>query len=365
MIKALFSNFINKMKSLSIYKKIILGILLLIYLFMLCISVIKVDYVIVTPGLVNDTSSIIVKTENERGIIGTVGVYEYIRPSVVQYWAALCQKEMTVSKYNPSTDLDEDADYIFGKLQKQISLNNAVIAAYTEAMKTDSSIVLSKTYKGVIVSAVLPSAVTDLKPGDVITKVNGNTFANYDGFKSAIQLAKTNDSVSFTVLRINEKDNKEYELENVNANFVSGAIGIIAEDYWIVDGEKSTPQFTINYESISSIGSSGGAMTALGIYNSLTSKDITKVVINNETIALKITGTGTITANGVVGRIGGVKQKVLTAYKKGLDVFFVDAEDYQDAKEAMEYYDISDKDLKLIKVNTLTDIINALETWGE
>ena len=106
-------------------------------------------------------------------------------------------------------------------------------------------------------------------------------------------------------------------------------------------------------------------MTALSIYNALTSKDITKVVINGENYGLQIAGTGTIELDGTIGNIGGVKQKVLTAYVNEADVFFVGKDDYQEALEAMVFYDIDEENIKLICVESFDDIINSLESWGE
>ena len=62
-------------------------------------------------------------------------------------------------------------------------------------------------------------------------------------------------------------------------------------------------------------GASGGFMTALAIYNALTSDDITKGKI--------IAGTGTIDSEGNVGVIGGVKYKLSGAVKNHADIMLV------------------------------------------
>ncbi|MCK7488498.1 MAG: hypothetical protein MZU97_25640 [Bacillus subtilis] len=56
-------------------------------------------------------------------------------------------------------------------------------------------------------------------------------------------------------------------------------------------------------------------LQALYIYSQLVDTDITK--------GLNIAGTGTIEYSGAVGYIGGVKQKIITAYYKGADLFFI------------------------------------------
>ena len=56
-------------------------------------------------------------------------------------------------------------------------------------------------------------------------------------------------------------------------------------------------------------GPSAGLMFALEILNQLTPEDLTR--------GLKIAGTGTLSAEGEVGQIGGVEQKVMAAEREG------------------------------------------------
>jgi hypothetical protein len=60
-------------------------------------------------------------------------------------------------------------------------------------------------------------------------------------------------------------------------------------------------------------GPSAGLMFALEILNQLTPEDLTR--------GLKIAGTGTLSAEGEVGQIGGVEQKVMAADREGADLF--------------------------------------------
>ena len=65
-------------------------------------------------------------------------------------------------------------------------------------------------------------------------------------------------------------------------------------------------------------GPSAGLMFALEILNQLTPEDLTR--------GLKIAGTETLSAEGEVGQIGGVEQKVMAAEREGADLFFVPAD---------------------------------------
>lgn len=358
MIKAYFSDLFKRIKGASLKKKIFLSSLILLYVFIFCISIIPVNYTILTPGTINNTKySVSIETENERGQICTVGVYEHIRPTILQYWLSKFDKKMEVFEYNPDTDLSDDMETQYGIISKRVSINDAIIVAYEKAMEKDPTIKLVKKYEGVIVAAIFPNAITDLKTDDIIFKVNGEVFTSYDSFIELVRKYKDNEALEFTVKR---KGKEGYNEVTVNSKLVPNgevlSLGISVLDFTSVDGENSNPKFSIP-DDFSSIGSSGGSLTALSIFNALTKEDITK--------GLRITGTGTISLDGTIGSIGGVQQKVLTAYLKEADVFFVDAFDYEDAIEALDLYDISEKNLKIIKVETFNDMINALESWGE
>ena len=64
------------------------------------------------------------------------------------------------------------------------------------------------------------------------------------------------------------------------------------------------------------------------IYNQITDNDITN--------GLKIMGTGTISKDGKVGEIGGVKYKLLGAVKNKADVFICPKENYEEAKKVRD-----------------------------
>ena len=111
---------------------------------------------------------------------------------------------------------------------------------------------------------------------------------------------------------------------------------------------ETDPKIQINSKESES-GPSGGLMMALSIYNALVEKDITK--------GKNIIGTGTIDEFGNVGKIGGVKYKILGASKKGADIFLVPEENYE---EAIEVKQENDLDIRVISVKTLQEAIEAI-----
>ena len=96
-------------------------------------------------------------------------------------------------------------------------------------------------------------------------------------------------------------------------------------------------------------------MMALSIYNGLLEKDISNGMI--------IAGTGTIDADGQVGAIAGIEQKIIKAFMSRVDVFYVDQYDYADALLACEKYGYN-KDL-VVSISQFDDILKDLEERGK
>jgi PDZ domain-containing protein len=67
-------------------------------------------------------------------------------------------------------------------------------------------------------------------------------------------------------------------------------------------------------------------------------------------------GTGTITADGEVGGIGGITHKMLAAREAGATVFLVPADNCAEAKTDPQ------DGLELVKAENLTQTVDALKT---
>ena len=91
-------------------------------------------------------------------------------------------------------------------------------------------------------------------------------------------------------------------------------------------------------------------MMSLMVYNALTKQDLTH--------GKKIVGTGTISLNGQVGEIGGVKYKLMGAVKDHADIFLVPEGNYQ---EALEVKKDKKYDIDIVSVKTINDAITYLE----
>ncbi|WP_026925070.1 YlbL family protein [Glycomyces arizonensis] len=100
-------------------------------------------------------------------------------------------------------------------------------------------------------------------------------------------------------------------------------------------------------------GPSAGMIFALGIVDTVTEGELTG--------GLTVAGTGEIDPQGNVGGIGGIQQKIMAAADAGAEVFLSPATNCADAVS------VAPENMTIVKVETLTDAVAALEsiTAGE
>ncbi len=218
------------------------------------------------------------------------------------------------------------------------SKNMAMVAAL-EAANIEYTITNNINYVAYIDS----KAKTDLQVGDNIIECNGKKILNIDEITDIIQSEEVGKKVSFKVLR----DDKEVETYGI----------VYEEDGKKIVGISAITIFDLNCDKeieisskTSESGPSGGLMMSLMVYNALTNQDLTH--------GKKIVGTGTISRDGTVGEIGGVKYKVMGAFKADADVFLVPEGNYD---EAIKVKEEKGYDLEIVEVKTLQDAINYLE----
>jgi PDZ domain-containing protein len=99
-------------------------------------------------------------------------------------------------------------------------------------------------------------------------------------------------------------------------------------------------------------GPSAGLIFSLGVYDTLTPGSLTG--------GTDIAGTGTITAKGRVGPIGGIQQKIVAAADAGAELFFVPPANCDSALNA----DVTKDDITLVKAPTMHSAVASLETYA-
>ncbi len=337
------------METLKFYVKkfFVLFPIIVLSLFFFIVGIIRTDKAIILKGdTVEFTSVVDVNTSYQaRGSFSTIYVKNMEKSTVLQNWIA--NSRVDVETYTISTSvshLNDLENYKAGKIQYNSSIGYALVLAYNEARKIDSSIHLDYKFVGFDITYYGKSStvrIGDRLVGfysieeDKIIRPSGNG----EEYRNYLQNHKNIEGDYF----IFKRDNTEFNVE-VNENEQFEAYGM-----YECNAISSTPTFTISSNMIG--GPSGGLLQALSIYNQLVEEDLTH--------GLKIAGTGTINPEGVVGMIGAIKEKIPTAYDDKVDVFFVAKGNYEDAKIA--YEKLPSKRMKLVEIESFYDALNYLK----
>lgn len=187
-------------------------------------------------------------------------------------------------------------------------------------------------------------AKDELKPGDIIKKVNGTAVTIAEEVINKVISCGIGQTVELEIQRGEETIVKRVPTIESPTEEGKAVIGVYITT---VNWKPELPiEITIDTGEIG--GPSAGSMFAMEILNQLSDEDLTK--------GHKIAGTGTINLNEEIGKIGGVEQKVAAAHRDGAEIFFTPEENAQDAMKAARSLDI-----KVVPVKKLDDIINYLK----
>jgi Lon-like protease len=318
-------------------------------------------YYVTKPGSAKDLDPII---EVEDGFedegklmlttvrMGKANIYTYFIASLRKY-----EHIYPVEEIRRSEETDEEYNVRQLHLMESSKLN-AIEVAFEHANKP-----YSFQYNGVYVLNVYPGMPADdaLDPGDMISAIDGNEFSSSQEFIDYISTKSVGDTVEITFTRDGEVQEKEVALAEFSASEGKVGLGIgLVDDKEII----TTPKVTMNTEKIG--GPSAGLMFSLQLYNELVERDITH--------GMKVAGTGTISSNGTVGRIGGIEQKVIAADKAGAEVFFAPMDIIPDQikktnpdlqpnyEEALKTAEEIRTDMKIVPVKTFEDALTYLDS---
>lgn len=278
--------------------------------------------------------------------VGPANPYTYLLAKMDKY-------DEIVPEENIKADGESDEDYMKRQLQlMKSSQENAMIAAYTKAGKK-----VDYTFNGVYASYVMKGmpAYGKIEVGDRIKSVDGKTYDSADKMVSYISSKKAGTSVRFVLERNGKDITEKVTLKPFKEEPNRVGIGV---SLFTDRNVKVSPSIKVDIENIG--GPSAGLMMSLEIYNQLTKED--------ETHGYAIAGTGTIDADGTVGPIGGIDQKVVAADKAGKDIFFAPNDkgdsnsDYRNAVKTAK--DIK-SDMKIVPVDTMQDALNYLNKLKE
>lgn len=181
------------------------------------------------------------------------------------------------------------------------SQDASVVAALREAGTpvTEMPVISSVTING--------PADQHLEPGDLVSAVDDTPVHTPAEVQSAVQRVTPGDPIVFRVLRngspVTETVTTAASNSDPNVPVVGITVGI---------GYRYEMNVQFNIDPRIG-GSSAGMIFALGIYDRITPGDLLRGRV--------VAGTGTITPDGAVGVIGGVREKAKAAERSGAEIF--------------------------------------------
>ncbi|MDQ0215223.1 PDZ domain-containing protein [Oikeobacillus pervagus] len=341
--------------------KKLLPVIFLIFALVIGSSFFTLPYYVTKPGLAHELKPIVQVEggdEDEGQLMlttvrmGRANIYSYALASLKKY-----EEIIPVEEVHSPHETDEEYN-VRQMYMMDNSKYNAIMVAFDFAKKP-----YHFDYKGVYVLNVFQGmpAAKILKAGDRIVGVDGKVFQSSKQFTQYVADKKLGDKIHLTYFRDQEKKEADVYIDQFKSHPERVGIGI-----GLVDDRKiiSDPKVGLNTSEIG--GPSAGLMFSLEIYNQLVKEDITK--------GKKIAGTGTISADGIVGRIGGIQQKVVAADQAGAEIFLAPHDEippdlqkkYPDMKSNYEEALIAAKDIhtkmKIIPIKTFQEALDYLQT---
>lgn len=184
-----------------------------------------------------------------------------------------------------------------------------------------------------------------LEVGDVITAVDGTKVASSEKAVGLIGAKRPGDVVSVSIERDGSTSTVDIATRADQTDPAVPRVGVSLGTAY------SYPIRITNNVDKTIGGPSAGAMFALAIYDKLTPGELTG--------GRKIAGTGEITAEGVVGPIGGIRQKMRGAANADASIFLVPQANCDEATDG------DDDGLTLVKITNLSDAISSLEALAK
>lgn len=227
-----------------------------------------------------------------------------------------------------------------GQSEKQIEDRNAEDFAASQTSAETAALRELGYPVQVAVKAVTAGgpSVAALRPGDVITSVDGQQVTTATKLTELIRAKPAGTALTIGYLRDGAAGTAPVTSREQDGR---PRIGIEIE-------QRQPHPFQLKIDLADIGGPSAGLMFALGIVDKLQPEDLTGGQI--------IAGTGTIDDAGQVGPIGGIAQKLVGAKRAGAKVFLVPADNCPEALRNPQ------PGLPMLKIATLDDALDALTT---
>lgn len=226
--------------------------------------------------------------------------------------------------------------------QSRVEMENSQQEAVAAAFRTlgepyESRLLVVETTEGGPAEGVLEA-------DDRILSVNGVELRDVTALRAAIARNGTSEPVAIGIERAGQSQTVEMVPEFSEGENRVPIVGIL------VAGEYEFP-FEVEIEIENVGGPSAGMMFALGIIDKLTPGSLSG--------GAEVAGTGVIAADGSVGAIGGIVQKMYGAKNAGADIFLSPRSNCDEVVGAIP------SGLDVIAVSTLDEAVLALQSIAD
>jgi len=301
-----------------------------------------VPYVELEPGPTYDTLGV---DENGKEVIVVTGASTSKSAGQLRFVTVGVQPRLTLVEAILGWWRDDDAvvprELIYppDQTQEQVEKQNAEDFANSQSAAEAAALTALEYPVRVTVKAVTPGApaAAVLKPGDVITSVDGVKVTSGEKLLELIRAKPVGTELTVGITRAGKP--QSVKIKTVATDDGKPRIGI-------EPAVSSTAPFKLEIPIDNIGGPSAGLMLALGIIDKLKPEDLTGGKI--------IAGTGTIDSAGNVGPIGGVPQKLVGAKDAGATYFLTPKDNCAEAVAN------APQGLTLVQVGSLDEALAAL-----
>ena len=301
---------------------VVLGLLVL-GVAVLAATFVRLPYFVFRPGTVNSLSDRIVVLRGESfqavGEIyfttvrqdSTVNGWEYL-------WAHVDDSSLLIDQESVLGDRTRDENRQFNIDLMRVSKSTAEAVALRR-LGLDPFVAT-----GVGMASVREPAAAHLTTDDVIVAIDGVATMRVGELVALVQGRSPGDVIELRVEDVDGDNPRTVSLELAarDDDPTVGFLGIGPQTRW-EDVDDLPVDVGVRTDKVG--GNSAGLALTLAILEMLTPGELTA--------GLRVATTGTIDIDGVVGPIGGIRQKVVAARRAGMDLFIVPQNELSDARD--------------------------------
>jgi len=332
--------------------RILPWVMLFVMLLMVASIFIPVPYYVMRPGSAVALGPIIQVEEGKKDAKGSFMLTTVRMGEANPFWYVYAHLSPDAELVEKETVLNGGSDDDFTKREQAVMQNSQKIAEAVAFRLAGYPVKVENHGVTVMGTAEGLPAKGKLQVGDVIIAVDGQKTMERTILQQYLVKKKVGETVEITFLRDEEERTESITLAEIaDENGKRPGIGISLDNYQTIEIPK---EVTIASKNIG--GPSAGLMFTLEIYDQL-KKDL------DLTRGYKIAGTGTISDDGTIGRIGGINHKIVAADSAGAEIFFAPDDEgyatsnYEDAVATAKRIGTT---MKIVPVKNVRDALKYL-----